>query len=84
MFYSGDLQSGIALALQQSKSVACFITDEDVKSKEWEDSFLPDDSVATVLRRKAVTLRILADSQSAGFLKAYYPVHDVPSMIIIQ
>ena len=25
MFYAGDLQSGIALALQESKVVACFI-----------------------------------------------------------
>ncbi|KAK8154999.1 hypothetical protein BKA80DRAFT_282458 [Phyllosticta citrichinensis] len=26
MFHQGDLQSGISLALQQSKSVACFVT----------------------------------------------------------
>lgn len=25
MFFDGDLQSGIALALSQSKSVACFV-----------------------------------------------------------
>jgi hypothetical protein len=25
MFHDGDLQSGIALAIQQSKSVACFV-----------------------------------------------------------
>ncbi len=28
MFYGGDLQSGISIALQESKLVACFITGE--------------------------------------------------------
>lgn len=28
MFYEGDLQSGIALAMQQAKMVLCFVTGE--------------------------------------------------------
>jgi hypothetical protein len=28
MFYEGDLQSGIALAVQQAKSVLCFVIGE--------------------------------------------------------
>lgn len=32
MFYEGDLQSGIALAIQESKLVACFVRGEDSTS----------------------------------------------------
>lgn len=30
MFYEGDLQSGISLAIQESKLVACFVRGEDI------------------------------------------------------
>lgn len=84
MFYAGDLQSGIALAIKNHKSVVCFITNEGPQSQVWQSEYLVQDDVAAALSRQAVTLRILAESQEVTYLKAYYPVHTVPSLIIIQ
>lgn len=33
MFHEGDLQSGIALALQESKRVICFVSGRDPRSR---------------------------------------------------
>ena len=84
MFHAGDLPSGIALALQESKSVACFIADDSAESVEWETHFLAEKEIATLLKNRAVTLRLQVDSQEAAYLKAYYPVDGAPSMVIIQ
>ena len=84
MFYSGDLQSGIALALQESKLVVCFLTDEGSESLEWQDNFLTDEDVSAALKERAIVLRLKADSQEATFLKAYYPISSIPSLIVIQ
>ena len=35
MFFDGDLQSGIALALSESKSVACFIKSATLLLENW-------------------------------------------------
>lgn len=84
MFYEGDLQSGISLALKESKSVACFIRDDGEESSKWEDEFLEDAQVRAALTDRAITLRIKASSQEAQFLSAYYPVKAVPALTIIQ
>ncbi len=84
MFFTGDLQSGIALALRESKSVACFVADDGEESVRWENDYLKDPQVTSALRSKSVALRIQAGSQEAGFLAAYYPVPQVPSLMIIQ
>ena len=83
MFYDGDLQSGIALALQENKSVACFLTDNGSESRRWQESYLTDEQIGIALRSRTVTLRIEAGSQEAGFLAAYYPVPQVPAFILI-
>lgn len=84
MFYQGDLQTGIALALSESKSVACFVKDDGEESSIWESEYLKDDQIVAALTSKAITVRIQAGSQEAGFLSAYYPIPQVPAMIIIQ
>lgn len=84
MFFDRDLQSGIALALSESKSVACFVKGDDDQSSLWEDNFLKDEQIATALTAKAITLRIDGGSQEAQFLAAYYPVPVVPAFIIIN
>ena len=59
MFHVGDLQSGIALAVQQSKAVLCFVhglvanspessktntnTDHEENSKSWEEIISKDE-----------------------------------------
>ena len=83
-FYSGDLQSGIALAVREKKTVACFITDEGTISREWEEEYFSDPRVVAFMEEKAVALRILSNSQEAGFLRAYHPIKEVPSLIIIR
>ncbi|KAI4170576.1 MAG: hypothetical protein LQ348_007085 [Seirophora lacunosa] len=39
--------------------------------------------ISSLLADKAVTLRIPSDSQEAGYLAAYFPVSDYPTVIII-
>ncbi|CAF9941505.1 MAG: hypothetical protein ALECFALPRED_009166 [Alectoria fallacina] len=84
MFFDGDLQSGIALALSESKSVACFVKGDDVQSSIWEDDFLKDEQITTALIAKAITLRINGGSQEAQYLAAYYPVPVLPAFIMIN
>ena len=84
MFYEGDLESGISIALRESKFVACFVRDDGEESSKWEDEYLGDAQVKAALTDRAITLRIQAGSQEAGFLAAYYPVQAVPALVIIQ
>lgn len=84
MFYEGSLQSGIALALQESKAVVCFVRDDGDASKRYEDEYLKDPQITLALSAKAVTLRLDAESQEAGFLAAYYPIRTVPTLMIIR
>ncbi|KIW07722.1 uncharacterized protein PV09_01653 [Verruconis gallopava] len=84
MFHEGDLQSGIGLAIQQSKSVACFVRDDSLESSQWENEWLQDDEVSRLLQSRSVILRLNAGSQEAGFLSAFCPVNDVPALALIQ
>src|ERR1700738_961877 len=67
MFYEGDLQSGIALAVQQAKAVLCFVKDESSTSEQWE-AVLSD--IAELVKAETVALRLNAGSQEAGFLSS--------------
>lgn len=40
--------------------------------------------ISSLLADKAVTLRIPSDSQEAGYLAAYFPVSDYPTVIIVM
>ncbi|KAL2037913.1 hypothetical protein N7G274_009388 [Stereocaulon virgatum] len=84
MFFEGDLQSGIALALRDSKYVACFVKSDDEQSSTWENEYLKDEQINSALAAKAVTLRLNAGSQEAGYLAAYYPIPVVPAFIVIH
>ena len=57
---------------------------EDDQSSTWENEYLKDEQVTTALTTKAVTLRLNAGSQEAGYLAAYYPIPMVPAFIVIQ
>ena len=61
-----------------------FIRDEGEESSQWESEYLGDAQVKAALTAKAITLRIQAGSQEAGFLSAYHPVPVIPALIIIQ
>lgn len=84
MFYEGDLQSGITKALQESKLVACFVTDGDEESHIWETDFLQDQSIKSSLSDETVLLRLVAGSQEAGYLAAIFPLPKTPSIVIIH
>ncbi|KIW13311.1 hypothetical protein PV08_08499 [Exophiala spinifera] len=83
MFHEGDLQSGIGLALQQSKAVLCFVQDQSEASREWE-SVLNGESIKTAITSQAVALRIEAGSQEAGFLSPICPIDSIPAIIVIK
>ncbi|KAI9674999.1 MAG: hypothetical protein M1817_001405 [Caeruleum heppii] len=84
MFYEGDLQSGIAHAIQHGKMVASFVRDDSDESLQWENDFLRDDAVSSALQAKAVLLRIQAQSQEAGYLSAICPISGAPTVVILK
>ncbi|KAH8802782.1 hypothetical protein F5884DRAFT_684069 [Xylogone sp. PMI_703] len=84
MFYDGDLQSGINKALQESKLVACFVTDGNDESLLWEQDFLNDASLMDALSQQTILLRLVANSQEAAYLAAIFPLPKVPTFVIIQ
>ncbi|KAL6713562.1 hypothetical protein ACLMJK_009027 [Lecanora helva] len=84
MFFEGSLQSGITLALRDSKYVVCFVKGTDEQSELWENAYLKDEQITFALSTRAVTLCINADSQEAGYLTAYYPVPVVPALVVLE
>ncbi|CAO2657700.1 Nn.00g038260.m01.CDS01 [Neocucurbitaria sp. VM-36] len=84
MFHEGSLQSGITLAIQQQKLVACFVRDDGATSKEWEDEWLKSGWISNLLAQKAVLLRLQAGSTEAGFLAAFCDTKIIPTFIVIQ
>ncbi|KAI1811671.1 hypothetical protein GGS20DRAFT_561914 [Poronia punctata] len=84
MFFQGGLQEGISTAIQQSKQVVCFVTDDGTESQQWEDEFLTDTSVETGLKDKSVVLRLQAGSQEASYLEALFPIPKKPTVVVIH
>jgi hypothetical protein len=83
MFHDGDLQSGISLAISQQKSVACFVRDDTSESSKWEQEWLPSPELADLLVQTTVLLRLEAGSTEAGFLAAFCPVSQTPTLVVI-
>ncbi|KAL4805487.1 hypothetical protein BDV18DRAFT_141054 [Aspergillus unguis] len=85
MFFAGSLQEGIALAVQESKAVICFVPDDGETSSTWEeDYFKGDEQFTQLLETKSVLLRIAKDSPEAGFLASVCPVTQYPTIVIIR
>ncbi|KAI9769419.1 MAG: hypothetical protein M1840_004121 [Geoglossum simile] len=83
VFFEGDLQAGIALAIRESKMVVCFVGDATAESLMWGNEYLRDGAVAPLLQSQTVLIRIEADSQEASFLSAFYPIAKVPTLVAI-
>ena len=81
MFHQGDLQSGIALAVQQAKMVLCFVKDQSSTSQDWE-GVLSD--LSEPIRTETVALSLDAGSQEATFLSSFCPINYVPAVILIK
>ncbi|KLU83255.1 hypothetical protein MAPG_02320 [Magnaporthiopsis poae ATCC 64411] len=84
MFFQGTLQEGIAAAVQDAKLVVCFVTDDGTESKLWEEEFLTDISVESLLRAEAVLLRLKAGSEEAKYLAAIFPIPKTPTLVLIR
>ncbi|KAF2021603.1 hypothetical protein BU24DRAFT_337735 [Aaosphaeria arxii CBS 175.79] len=84
MFYQGTLQSGIGLAIQEQKLVACFVRDDGPESVRWEDDWLQSGWISNLLQQKAVLLRLDAGSTEAGFLSAFCPLSSTPTLVVIH
>ncbi|PSR83852.1 hypothetical protein BD289DRAFT_500788 [Coniella lustricola] len=84
VFFTGSLQEGISTALQQSKLVVCFVTDNEAESQTWESEFLTDEAIAPQLASDAVVLRLEAGSQEASYLAAIFPLPKTPTLVIIR
>ncbi|KAK4649459.1 uncharacterized protein QC761_0021620 [Podospora bellae-mahoneyi] len=83
-FFQGSLQEGIGAALQQSRSVVCFVTDEQDESQTWENEYLKEEEIVELLRSTSVTLRLVAGSQEEGFLAQLYPLPKKPTLVVIK
>ncbi|TVY92155.1 UBX domain-containing protein [Lachnellula willkommii] len=81
MFHEGDLQSGISKALEESKLVACFVTDDGEESNKWENDFI---QLKASLAEQTILLRLKAGSQEAGYLAAIFPLPKTPTFVVIQ
>ncbi|WEW57524.1 hypothetical protein PRK78_002991 [Emydomyces testavorans] len=81
MFYRGDLQSGIALAVQEAKQVICFVRDDGEESARWENEYLADEEL---LSSSSVALRLSAGSQEAEFLASFCPINKTPTLVAIK
>ncbi|KAI0967833.1 hypothetical protein F4678DRAFT_444724 [Xylaria arbuscula] len=84
MFFQGTLQEAISTALQQSKQVVCFVTDNKTESQNWEDELTTNDSIRPGLETSSVVLKLPAGSEEAGFLEALFPVPKKPTIVVIE
>jgi hypothetical protein len=99
MFHDGDLQSGIALAVESQRAVLCFIygmpplvihdpthlpvADDTKASSDWEQ-IISDDQICTMLQDHVVALRLKAGSQEASFLTPICPINSIPAIVVIK
>ncbi|KAL2866030.1 uncharacterized protein BJX67DRAFT_357086 [Aspergillus lucknowensis] len=85
MFFSGSLQEGIALAVQESKAVICFVQDDGDTSATWQEEYFEgDEEFTSLLEARSVLLRITKDSPEAGFLAPVCPVSQYPTVVVIR
>ncbi|KAF4469530.1 UBX7 UBX (ubiquitin regulatory X) domain-containing [Fusarium albosuccineum] len=84
MFYQGTLQDGISTAVDQQKLVLCFVTDETEESTQWENEFLPDETLSDLIKDRAIALRLNAGSEEAGYLAQIFPLPRTPTLVIVK
>ncbi|ODH13753.1 hypothetical protein ACO22_06929 [Paracoccidioides brasiliensis] len=84
MFYEGDLQSGIALAVSEAKHVICLVKDEADESSKWENEYLADEEISSLMKKTAISLRLQEGSVEAGYLASFCPINKVPTLVVIK
>ncbi|KAL1972283.1 hypothetical protein VTN31DRAFT_7502 [Thermomyces dupontii] len=83
MFYQGDLQEGIGLAVREAKAVVCFVRDDTEESDTWENTYF-DGEIPDLLQQHAVTLRLVAGSPEVGHLSSICPIIAYPTVMVIK
>ncbi|KAK3354771.1 hypothetical protein B0H65DRAFT_449619 [Neurospora tetraspora] len=84
MFFTGTLQEGIAAAIQQTKSLVCFVTDDNTESQQWETEFLNDEAISPLIESSAVVLKLVAGSTEEGYLAQLFPVPKKPTVVVLR
>ncbi|KAI8957824.1 hypothetical protein F5Y11DRAFT_65844 [Daldinia sp. FL1419] len=84
LFFQGNLQDGISLAIKESKMVLAFVTSRSDESQLWEYELTTNESLKIPLERQAVALRLWEGSEEAGYLEALFPIPKKPTIVIIQ
>ncbi|KAK3952916.1 hypothetical protein QBC32DRAFT_259112 [Pseudoneurospora amorphoporcata] len=84
MFFTGTLQEGIAAAIQQTKSLVCFVTDDNTESQQWENEFLKDEAICPLIESSAVVLKLVAGSTEEGYLAQLFPVPKKPTVVVLR
>ncbi|KAI5284926.1 hypothetical protein KEM54_000954 [Ascosphaera aggregata] len=96
MFYESDLQSGIALAVRENRSVVCFICDDEEENASWgcelfgneEKSrvakMLTTEKVSSVTSSSAIVFRLQSGSQESEYLQVFCPINVLPTTIVIR
>lgn len=79
---STNLQAAISKAIQESKALLCFVTDDNEESTEWEGIFT-DPATSDSIRASSVALKLTAGSEQANYLNAVCPIRNAPAIIII-
>jgi hypothetical protein len=84
VFEDGEnLQAAIGKALQESKALLCFVSDDGDESTQWEVALL-DQDIREKLQSTTVLLRLKAGSDQAGFLNSVCLIQSVPAIVIIH
>ncbi|KAK4102150.1 UBX-domain-containing protein [Parathielavia hyrcaniae] len=83
-FFQGSVHEGIAAALQQAKSVVCFVTDGEAESTQWETEFFAEEDIRSLLQAQAVSLRLEAGSEGESNLAQLYPIPKKPTVVVIR
>ncbi|PKS09366.1 hypothetical protein jhhlp_003980 [Lomentospora prolificans] len=84
MFFPGSLQEALASAVQNSRAVVCFVTDDGEESQTWENEFLTQGPISHLISSNAVALRLKAGSEEAGYLAAIFPVPKFPTLVVLR
>ncbi|EGO51586.1 hypothetical protein NEUTE1DRAFT_70431 [Neurospora tetrasperma FGSC 2508] len=84
MFFTGTLQEGIAAAIQQTRSLVCFVTDDNTESQQWETEFLKDEAISPLLESRAVVLKLVAGSTEEGYLAQLFPLPKKPTVVVLR
>ncbi|KAJ2894016.1 hypothetical protein MKZ38_008018 [Zalerion maritima] len=81
LFFEGSTPEAVQATVQQQKYLVAFVTDENYEGQIWESDFIPE--IREQLLEKAITIKLVAGTQDAGFLASMFPIPKHPTVVII-